>query len=64
MRIHKVVCEVCNRRLGVAEEWAPGSAERRFRCMRCATEASARETGISEPAAMTEAQKSSQSKPS
>jgi hypothetical protein len=43
MRIHKVRCEVCSRRLGVAEEWAPGSADGRFRCMKCATETTASE---------------------
>jgi tRNA(Ile2) C34 agmatinyltransferase TiaS len=44
MRSQKVVCEVCNRRLGAVEEWALGSKGGRFRCMRCATASPAAET--------------------
>jgi hypothetical protein len=46
MRSQKVACEVCNRRLGAVEAWAPGSKGGRFRCVTCPTAPPAMETDI------------------
>lgn len=34
----RVHCQVCNRRLGAMEEWAPGRKPGTYECMKCSTE--------------------------
>lgn len=34
----KVLCAICDRRLGAGEEWAPGRKSKTYECMKCATE--------------------------
>jgi len=38
MRVFKVLCETCHRRLGLGEEWIPTRRPGGFECTRCADE--------------------------